>query len=61
MKRQTITLEITYDETYADPPMRWDWAELLGISPNENVKIVDVTRIEDAPETTTNEDEEEAN
>lgn len=50
MKRQTITLEITYDETYADPPMRWDWPELLGIGPPESVKIVDATRAETVPE-----------
>jgi hypothetical protein len=43
IKKQTITLEISYDEGFAEPPAQWDWPALLGIGVgDERVQILEV-------------------
>lgn len=38
MKTQTILLKITYDENFVEPPVLWDWNDLLD---TEEVKIIE--------------------
>lgn len=51
MRRQTITLEITWDETIEDSvatvpgPYRWNWRELLDLAPHERVEVVDCSAV----------------
>lgn len=43
IKTQTITLEISYDENFADPPARWDWPALLGVGVgDERIQVLEV-------------------
>ena len=39
MKTTFITLRITCDDTYKDPPQMWAWAELIDIGPDESVEV----------------------
>lgn len=40
IKKAIITLEIEYDDLEASAPKRWNWNELLDISENEQVRIL---------------------
>jgi hypothetical protein len=59
MKKQRVTLEIVYDETQNSPPMHWNWPMLLDMGGAESVHLVDANPVESAPESETNEDENE--
>jgi hypothetical protein len=58
MKKQTVTLKIIYDEQN-NQPADWDWSELCDLGPEERVKVVAATAIEDVQESDTDEDEDE--
>lgn len=38
IREQTILLKIWYDDSHVEPPMMWDWPELLG----EDVSLLEV-------------------
>jgi hypothetical protein len=46
LKRQTLTIEIVYEDSFADfkdtAPSDWDWRALLDLNPNESCKIVNI-------------------
>jgi len=41
MKTQTITLTIRVEDDYS-LPIEWNWQDLLDLSPNESVEILNV-------------------
>jgi hypothetical protein len=59
MKQQTVTLKIVYDELQNDAPSEWNWPMLLDIGGAESVEVIDANPVESAPESETNEDENE--
>ena len=40
IRRQIVTLDITYEDSCATKPSGWDWHDLLEMSPEEGVKVV---------------------
>lgn len=40
IRRQIVTLDITYEDSCATKPCGWDWHDLLDMSPEEGVKVV---------------------
>lgn len=37
-----VVLKVVYNSYYAEPPETWDWNELIGCDPTEEVSIVSV-------------------
>lgn len=38
-----VTLKVTYNSYYMENPETWDWNELVGVAPDENVSVISVT------------------
>ena len=44
MKKQTVTLKISYiGGRGMHPPAAWDWQTLLDLNPQESVEVIDST------------------
>lgn len=41
MKKQIITIEITYDDRSVSNPSDWDWLTLLDLDEDENVYLIE--------------------
>lgn len=46
-KKVKITIEATLDISESHPPDKWDWGNLLGLSPDEEIHSVVIEDIED--------------
>jgi hypothetical protein len=37
-----VTLKVTYNSFFVEPPETWDWNELIGCAPDENAEVFSV-------------------
>jgi hypothetical protein len=49
MKKQTVTLEIVFDENenYRLPPAEWDWTAIIDLDGTEGVTVMHATPVEE--------------
>jgi hypothetical protein len=50
MKKQTVTLEIVFNEHYCLPPAEWDWTAILDLDGTEGVTVMHATPVEERPD-----------
>ena len=38
-----VTLKVTYNSFFMEPPDTWDWNQLIDSAPDENVEVISVS------------------